>query len=350
MLGCYSFPMHVGVHHPDVPMGLPIPTVLEAMRAHAAGYRVTYAQGCPVLGGDDADIAAAAKEAATADVCVAVLGDQAGLFGGGTSGEGCDVVDLRLPGRQEELLEALIATGTPVVVVLLVGRPYDLSRQLPRLAGVLCGFFPGAEGGPALADILAGRVNPSGRLPVGFPSASAAQPGTYLSAPLGQRNEVSSVDPTPLFPFGHGLSYAPLTWSAIEQMSPSDWPTDGTCEIAVTLANETDRVSSEVVQVYLRDPIAEVVRPVQQLIGAARVDLAPGERARVTFRLHADLTSFTGRSGVRIVEPGRIDLRVGASSGDIRQVLELSLVGARREVGFDRALAPEIVVESPGDR
>ena len=95
----------------------------------------------------DEDIAAAVAAAARADVCVAVLGDEAGLFGNGTSGEGCDVADLRLPGRQEELLEALLATGTPVVVVLLVGRPYDLSRQADRLAGLVCGFFPGEEGG-----------------------------------------------------------------------------------------------------------------------------------------------------------------------------------------------------------
>ncbi len=350
MLGCYSFPMHVGVHHPDVAIGVDIPTVVEALRSHPAGYRVSYAQGCPVLGGDDAGIAGAAEQAATADVCIAVLGDQAGLFGGGTSGEGCDAADLRLPGRQEELLEALIATGTPVVLVLLVGRPYELSRQLSRLAAVVCGFFPGEEGGPALADILAGRINPSGRLPVGFPSAGATQPGTYLGARLGQRSGVSSIDPTPLFPFGHGLSYAPLTWSGVDRVSPVEWPVDGACEITVTLRNDTDRASSEVVQVYLHDPAAEVVRPVQQMIAAARTDLAPGEHARVTFVLHADLTSFTGRTGTRIVEPGRVDLRIGSSSADIREVVELSLVGVRREIGFDRTLAPGITVESWGPR
>ena len=115
-----------------------------------------------------------------------MLGDLAGLFGSGTSGEGCDATDLRLPGRQEELLEALLATGTPVVLVLLVGRPYELSRQVDRLAAVVCGFFPGEEGATALADVLSGRVNPSGRLPVSFPAAGANQPGTYLAAALGR--------------------------------------------------------------------------------------------------------------------------------------------------------------------
>ncbi len=345
MMGCYSFPMHVGVHHPGVPIGLDVTTVVDALRAHPDGYDVSYAEGCPVLGGDDAGIAAAVRAAEQADVCVAVLGDRAGLFGGGTSGEGCDASDLRLPGRQEELLEALIATGTPVVLVLLIGRPYELSRQLSRLAAVVCGFYPGVEGGPVLADVLAGRVNPSGRLPVGFPGAGASQPATYLGAPLTHKGGVSSVDPTPLFPFGHGLSYAPLTWSSVERVSPAAWPSDGTCEIAVVIANETDRIGGEVVQVYLHDPVAEVVRPVQQLVAAARVDLAPGERARVTLRLHADLTSFTGRAGGRIVDPGRVDLRIGASSVDIRDTVEMSLVGPRRQVGFDRVLAPEVTIE-----
>ena len=123
------------------------------------------APGCPVTGGSDDEIAQAAGVAAKADVCVAVLGDHASLFGGGTSGEGCDAVDLGLPGRQGELLEALLGTGTPVVLVLLVGRPYDLCSYAGRLAAAVCGFFPGEEGATAIADVLSGRVNPSGRLP-----------------------------------------------------------------------------------------------------------------------------------------------------------------------------------------
>ena len=282
MLGCYSFPMHVLVHHPGVEDGVEIRTVREVL---AETYDVSYALGCPVVGGEDEDIEAAAALAAAAEVCVVVLGDQAGLFGRGTSGEGCDVADLDLPGRQEELLEALLATGTPVVAVLLVGRPYDLSRQVDRLAGLVCGFFPGEEGAQAIADVLSGRVNPSGRLPVSFPGAGSTQPSTYLASPLGRRNEVSVVDPTPLFAFGHGLSYAGAPGARSPRRSGSTWETDGTCELVVQLANEADRDVSEVVQVYLHDRSASVVRPVQQLVGAARVDLAPGRSARVCFAL-----------------------------------------------------------------
>jgi beta-xylosidase len=345
MLGCYSFPLHVGVHHPDVPFGVEIPTMVDALRADPAGYDVVYADGCPVLGGSDEGIEVAARSAAEADVCIAVLGDRAGLFGAGTSGEGCDAADLRLPGRQEELLEALLATGTPVVLVLLVGRPYALSRQADRLAAVVCGFYPGEAGADALADVLSGRTNPSGRLPVGFPREEFNQPSAYLASSLAQRSDVSAVDPTPLYPFGHGLSYARATWVDVRLPSGPEWQTDGTCELEVTLRNDSERDTSEVVQVYLHDVTAEVVRPVQQLVGAVRVDLAAGEAARAWIGLHADLTSFAGRSGVRIVEPGAVELRVGASSTDVREVIALSLAGPLREVGFERRLEPDVRVE-----
>ncbi|WP_134739074.1 glycoside hydrolase family 3 N-terminal domain-containing protein [Nocardioides sp. 503] len=344
MQGCYAFPMHVLVHHPEVDDGLTIRTVREVL---AETYDLSYALGCPVLGGEDADLAEAAATAAAADVCVVVLGDQAGLFGRGTSGEGCDVPDLRLPGRQEELVEALLETGTPVVAVLLVGRPYDVSTIAPRLAGLVCGFFPGEEGAQAVADVLSGRVDPSGRLPVSFPDSGSTQPWTYLSPTLGQLTDVSSVDPTPLFPFGHGLSYASATWVSVAGTTGPRWDTDGVCEVEVELLNEADRVVSEVVQVYLHDVSASVVRPVQQLVAAARVDLEPGTRATVRFALHADLTSFTGRDLVRIVEPGPVELWVGASSADVRDVVALDLAGSSRQVGHDRVLEPEVTVVRP---
>ncbi len=343
LMGCYSFPMHVLVHYDGIEMGLEVATVREAL---ADTFDVTYARGCPVLGGSDEDIAEAVAAALDADVCVAVIGDQAGLFGNGTSGEGCDVATLDLPGRQEELLEALLATGTPVVAVLLVGRPYDLSRQAERLAGLVCGFFPGEEGAQAVADVLSGRVNPSGRLPVSFPGAGSTQPSTYLASPLGQRSEVSVVDPSALYPFGHGLSYAAATWGPVSVTSGERWDTDGSCEVVAELTNETERAVSEVVQVYLHDLSSSVVRPVQQLVGFARVTLDPGERRRVRFTLSADLTSFTGRDLVRIVEPGPVELWVGASSADVRSVLPLDLVGATRQVGAERVLEPTVAIEA----
>ena len=374
VFGCYSFPRHIGVHHPDLALGVESRTVLEALQADPAGYRISYAQGCPVPdtessvrlraeraaaeGGaapdavddealrelGDRQIAEAVAAAREAEVCVAVLGDVSGLFGNGTSGEGCDTSDLRLPGRQGELLEALLATGTPVVLVLLVGRPYELSRYADRLAAVVCGFLPGEEGANALADVLSGRVDPAGRLPIGFPAEGANQPSTYLASTLAQRSDVSTVDPTPLYPFGHGLSYNPAVWTDTVLPTGETWPTDGTLRLAVALRNDGESVTSEVVQVYLHDPQAEVARPVQQLIAAPRIDLEPGATRTVVIELPADATSYTGRAGRRIVEPGEVELWVGASSTDIRARLAAHLTGARREVGFDRAFQPEVSI------
>jgi beta-xylosidase len=350
MLGCYSFPRHVGIHHPDVPIGIEIRTVLDALNRDPAGYEVLYAPGCGVTDGDAEGIAQAADAARAADVCVAVLGDSSGLFGAGTSGEGCDAADLRLPGRQGELLDALLATGTPVVLVLVVGRPYELSRYADRLAAVVCAFLPGEEGADAIADVLAGRVNPAGRLPVGFPAEGAGQPSTYLGPPLAHRSEVSTVDPTPLYPFGHGLSYNPAVWAGVELRGDGHWPTDGTCRVAVTLRNEGATAASEVVQVYLHDLLAEVARPVQYLVAAPRVDLAPGETRTVLIDLHADAASYTGRAGRRIVEPGQVELWVGASSADIRARIPLRLDGAGREVGFERRFQPAVEIADGGGR
>ncbi|HUQ59908.1 glycoside hydrolase family 3 N-terminal domain-containing protein [Lentzea sp.] len=335
MMGCYSFPLHVGVHHPDVEMGIDVPTVLDALRED---HDVVFARGCPVLGGTDDEIAEAVEAARQADVCVVVLGDHAGLFGKGTSGEGCDASDLNLPGRQEELLEAVLGTGMPVVLVLLSGRPYDLSRQADRLAAVVAGFYPGQEGAAALAGVLGGRVNPSGRLPVSFPGSGSTQPSTYLSAKLGTRSEVSNVDPTPLYPFGHGLSYAPATWVTVGS-EEREWPSDGVCRVHVVLRNELEVATTEVVQIYLHDPVAEVARPVRLLVGAAKVDLEPGQTRTVTAELHADLTSYTGRAGRRLVDTGDVELHVGTSSANIHTALRLTLTGERREVGFDRVMS-----------
>jgi beta-xylosidase len=339
MMGCYSFPLHVGAHHPDVPMGIEVPTLLESLRK-GDSHEVTFARGCTVLGGDDDEMAAAIALAREADVCVAALGDLAGLFGRGTSGEGCDASDLRLPGRQEEFLNALLDTGTPVALVLFVGRPYDISRQVDRLAAVVCGFFPGEEGGPAVAGVLTGAVNPSGRLPVGFPGDGAPQPSSYLASPLARRNEVSNVDPTALFPFGHGLSYAPLGWADATCRTGATWATDGTCQVSLELTNEHDRAGTDVVQVYVHHPTAEVALPVQRLVAAARVDLAPGRTRTVTFTLHADLTSYTGRTGDRIVDAGDVELRIASSSAVTRSTVALRLTGPRRVVGPDRVLDP----------
>ncbi|MFD5833232.1 glycoside hydrolase family 3 N-terminal domain-containing protein [Streptomyces collinus] len=349
MLGCYSFPSHVLTHHPEVPAGIEIPTVLDALRSELPDAKVTFAQGCDVTDPDTGGFEEAIARAAEADVCVAVLGDRAGLFGRGTSGEGCDATDLGLPGVQGELLDALVATGVPVVLVLLTGRPYALGRWHGRLGAVVQAFFPGEEGGPAVAGVLSGRVNPSGRLPVSVPQVPGGQPWTYLQPPLGLAGEVSNLDPTPLYAFGHGRSYTAFAWEDCSATEPAELGTDGSHDVSVTVRNTGGHAGAEVVQLYLHDPVASVTRPDVRLIGYQRVELAPGEAARVTFRFHADLSSFTDRSGRRVVEPGALELRLAASSTDVRHTAHLTLTGPVRETGADRRLRCETEV-SPAPR
>ncbi|MEV7388476.1 MULTISPECIES: glycoside hydrolase family 3 N-terminal domain-containing protein [unclassified Streptomyces] len=337
MLGCYSFPSHVLTHHPEVDLGISIPTVLDSLRAELPDAKVTFAEGCDVSDPDTSGFEEAVARASEADVCVAVLGDRAGLFGRGTSGEGCDVTDLGLPGVQGDLLDALVSTGVPVVLVLLTGRPYALGRWHGRLRGVVQAFFPGEEGGPAVAGVLSGRVNPSGRLPVSVPSLPGGQPWTYLQPPLGLAGEVSNLDPTPLYPFGHGRSYTTFAWETVSG-SAAEIGTDGSYDVTVTVRNTGERAGAEVVQLYLHDPVASVTRPDVRLIGYQRVDLPPGESRRVTFHFHADLSAFTDREGVRVVEPGALELRVAASSADVRDTVALRLTGPVRRLGPDRVL------------
>jgi beta-xylosidase len=338
-LGCYSFPSHgVMRGHEELGLGVEVPTLLEGLRAELAGATVVHELGCPVQDEDRSGFEAAVAAARSADVCIAAVGDRPGLFGRGTSGEGCDAEDLSLPGVQDELLDALLETGTPLVLVVVSGRPYALGRYEGRLAAAVQAFIPGEEGGPALAGVLGGRVVPSGKLPVQVPRSAGAQPSTYLHPVLGGNSEgVSNLDPTPLFAFGHGLSYTRFGYDGFELSAP-EVPTDGELEVTCVVHNEGDRAGAEVVQLYLADPVAQVTRPVIQLAGFLRVALEPGERTRVTFTLHADRTAFTGLDLRRIVEPGEIQVMVGASSEDIRGRGAFRLTGETRVVGHDRVL------------
>ncbi|SDU93608.1 beta-glucosidase [Microlunatus sagamiharensis] len=350
-MGCYSFPNHVLPLYPDLDLGtgVAVPTALEALRSELEGVEVAYAQGCAVTGDDRSGLDAAVAAARDADVCVALVGDLAGLFGRGTSGEGCDAEDLRLPGLQGELLEALLGTGTPVVVVVVSGRPYALGAYADRAAALVQAFMPGEEGGPALAGVLGGRVDPSGRLPVQVPQGPGAQPGTYLQPVLGAvKSGASNLDPTPLFPFGHGRAYTSFALDEA-RASAAEIPTDGELTASVTVRNTGLRRGTEVVQLYLHDPVASVVRPVRQLAGFARVDLEPGASAEVVFTVHADLTSFTGRDLRRRVEPGEIEVQIGTSAGDLPFRLPVRLTGPVRSAGHDRRLVSTVEQHRPKD-
>ena len=344
-LGCYSYPNHVLPRYPDLGLGVDVPTLLVALRGELPDATITHEPGSHIKDDDRSGFAAAMDAARSADVCIAAVGDLAGMFGRGTSGEGCDAEELSLPGVQDDLVEALLATGTPIVLVVVSGRPYALGGYADHAAAIIQSFFPGEEGGAALARVLTGTVIPSGKLPVQVPRVRGGGPGTYLHPPLGGDSRgISEVDPTPLFPFGHGLSYTTFRYDDL-RLSASQIPSDGELDISCLVHNTGDRAAAEVVQLYLNDPVAQVARPVIQLAGFARVPLEPGQQASVTFRLHADRTSFTGVDLRRMVEPGRIDVLVGGSSQDVRLRSSFEITGEPRVVGHDRVLTTPVDVQ-----
>ncbi|MEU2549305.1 glycoside hydrolase family 3 N-terminal domain-containing protein [Streptomyces roseolus] len=337
VLGCYSFPVHVGGQHPDVPLGIELPTLHEALRAEFPTADIVVAPGTGIDDGATDGIPEAVALARDADLVIAALGDRAGLFGRGTSGEGCDAESLSLPGAQQQLLDALLDTGTPVISTLLAGRPYVLGRATHEAAALVQSFFPGESGTGAIASVLSGRTNPSGRLPVSVPRHPGAQPSTYLAARLGHASEVSSIDPAPAYGFGHGLTYTTFAWSGLTAEA-AETPTDGTFRLSFTVENTGDRAGTEVVQLYLHDPVASVVQPVQRLIGYARLDLAVGEKRLVAVDVPADLAAFTGRDGRRVVEPGELELRFATSSTAPRLTTRVTLTGPVRHVDHHRHL------------
>jgi beta-xylosidase len=343
-MGCYSYPNHVLPNHPGLGIGVEAQSFHAALLAELPQCSVTLSPGCPIREADRSGFDAAVAAARAADVVIAVVGDHAGMFGMGTSGEGCDAEDLTLPGVQHDLVERLLDSGTPVVLVVVSGRPYALGAYTGRAAAIVQAFMPGEEGGGAIAGVLSGRVNPGGRCPVQIPRTPGGGPGTYLQPPLGMTADgVSNLDSTPAFPFGHGLSYTSFAYSDLV-MGREAVPTDGAVDIAVTVTNTGERAGDEVVQLYLHDVQAQVTRPVRQLAGFARLALASGASQRVTFHLHADRTAFTGLDLRRVVEPGEIEVHVGRSVADTPCSARFTLTGPARVVGHDRALTTPVTL------
>jgi beta-glucosidase len=322
-------------------------TPLAGLRtALGDGVEILYARGCDVLGDDRSGFAAAAEAAGAAEVAVVVVAGKSGLHRPVTVGEGNDATKLELTGVQQELVEALAGTGTPLVVVVLSGRVHTLEHVAAR-ANALIQLFPaGEEGGSGLADVLTGRVSPSGRLPVSLPRSLGQVPAHYSyraggRVPMFFSDYVDSV-PTPLFPFGHGLSY---TSFAYQQLTIQATTTREPLAVSLVVRNTGDRAGDEVVQLYVQDQVASTARPDRMLIGFARVRLAPGQARAVKFTVHPSRLAFYDPQMRFVVEPGAFWFGVGASSGDIRaeQVVELS--GEVAEYRQREVVATTVVVE-----
>lgn len=321
----------------------PTVTVLEGIRrAVSPTTRVEVARGCAITGDDASGIEAAARLAAGCEVAVVVVGGRSGLVRGCTSGEANDRADLRLPGAQEELIRAVVATGTPTVVVLVNGRPLALTGFFELAPAILEAWLPGEEGGHAVADVLFGVVSPAGRLPVTLPRAVGQVPLYYNHKPSGARSQFhgdyADLSCQPLLPFGHGLAFTRFEYDEFALPERPVTPREP-IPISVRVTNVGDRDADEVVQLYVRDVVASVTRPVQQLAGFVRVAIPAGESRRIGFQLDPGQLAFYDTEMDYVIEPGVVEIMVGASSADIRQRGTIEIAGDLRRLK-PREVAP----------
>lgn len=351
LLSGYSFPVHLIISD-MVDNTAQVTTPLAALRSYLGEDNIRYAKGChiikerlagaPVFPGDSSgkpmqsspvslDISLiddAVNAARESEVVIACVGDLAGLFQSGTVGEGSDTDSLHLPGVQQQLLEALVATGKPVIVVMTGGRPYNLQGLESKVAAFMLAWAPGQEGGWAIADVLTGRAEPQGRLVVSVPKSAGAMP-FYYNHKLKSGGTPFAFHFGALYPFGYGLSWTTFDYGTPTLLS-ENVDIHGDVTLSVTVKNSGERSGSDVVQVYVRDNIASMVRPLQELKAFQRVDLAPGESATLTFMIPVDMLNFTSHQGQRIVEPGEFEFQIGRSSADIQGRVTVNVTGETR--------------------
>ncbi|HEY6223176.1 MAG TPA: glycoside hydrolase family 3 C-terminal domain-containing protein, partial [Gemmatimonadales bacterium] len=256
-----------------------------------------------------AAIGRATRLARGSDVAVIVAGIEEGEFR--------DRASLRLPGHQDELIRAVAATGTPCVVVLVGGGAITMSGWLDHVGAVLDVWYPGEAGGRAVAEVLLGTSNPGGRLPITFPISEGQLPLVYDHKPTGRGDDYVDLTGQPLFPFGYGLSYTSFAYSDLT-VEPAEIPATGRATVHCRVKNVGSRAGDEVVQLYVKDELASVTRPVLQLAGFQRVRLAPGEEREVAFVLGPEALRLLDRDLRWVVEPGVFRVLVGASSRDLR--------------------------------
>lgn len=328
-LGCYSFANHVMSQYPGSGLGISVPTIKDALADRFPDAEITQLAGVPVKVFDESGIAEAKAAVQDAELAIIVVGDRAGLFGEGTSGEGNDVADLRLPGAQQNLLDQCLETNTPCVVISVSGRPYYLGPNIDSAAAVLQAFMPGQEGGNAIVDVMVGKRSPSGRLPIQIPDTTFGQPSTYLEPKYGMPGlGMTPVDAIVKYPFGYGLSYTTFDYSDFE-VSNSSLAADQSFTISFTITNTGSQESSEVAQVYFEDPVASVARPVRQLVEFRKVNLMPGESKKLVFEIPATAFAYVGANYKRQLDEGRIDLFVGRSSQDVVFETQLHITKGR---------------------
>lgn len=318
-------------------------TVLQGIKdLLGSGTEVRYAKGCSISGKEKDGFAEAIEAAGKSDAVVFVMGGTSATLSGigwgddssdqvndpNTCGEGFDVTDLNPLGVQRELLQEICKTGKPVILLLVHGRPWSIAWEKQHVPAILEAWYPGEKGGTALARILFGEVNPSGRLTVSIPQSVGHVPVYYNYKPSGRgyyhspgtdekpgRDYVFS-SPAPLFPFGYGLSYTTFNYSDL-QLSKKKMGPKESIEVSLNVTNTGKREGKEVVQLYFRDVVSSVSIPVMQLIGFSKELLAPGETRRVTFRITPEALGLWNEEMQYVTEPGEFEVMAGCSAEKI---------------------------------
>jgi beta-glucosidase len=338
----------VGDYAPSVILQ-PMKTILDGIKGKVSPTtRVLYARGCAVNDQDRSGIAAAVDAARHAEVAVVVAGEQARREGNSnraspTDGEGYDVASLDLTGVQEDLVRAVAATGTPTVLVLINGRPLSVRWEAEHLPAIVEAWNPGEAGGEAVADVLFGDYNPSGRLAITIPRSVGQLPVYYDYKPSkaywigeGWTHHRGYVDMpgTPLYPFGYGLSYTQFQYSNL-RIDPPEIYSQGEAQVSVDVENTGKHAGVETVQLYLHERYAPVSTPVKQLRGFERVALEPGEKKTVTFRIGPEDLQLLDRNMHWVVVPGTFDIMIGKSSADIVLKGSLEVKGSGGLAGYE---------------
>ena len=309
-------------------------TLLEALKERAGNQlTLNYAKGCDLVTDDRSGFKEAVDVAKKSDVCIVVVGSASASlardYSNATCGEGFDLSDLTLTGVQEDLVEAIHATGKPVIVVLLSGKPLAMSWIKENIPGIVVQWYPGEQGGLALADMLLGKVNPSGKLNYSFPQSVGHLPCYYNYLPTdkgfyrspGSKNKPGKdyvfSSPKALWAFGHGLSYTDFEYLSATT-SKEDYACEDVIEVTIAIRNTGDYDGLEVPQVYVRDMVSSVVMPVQELKGFEKVLIKKGETKQVIIKIPVSELALYNKEMKKVVEPGAFELQIGRASDDIR--------------------------------
>jgi beta-glucosidase len=321
----------------------PTVTILEGLKAAMPGCEFLYAPGGTTDGGVE-DHSSALNDAIAAvtrsDIVIFCIATKSGLVKGCSSGEATDSATLNFSTGQRHLLIKAGALKKTMVVVAVSGRPLDLALESEIASACVHAWVPGPQGGKAIANILTGKTNPSGKLPVSLPRDAGQMPLFYNHKPSGMRSQFwgdyADMKAGPLFPFGHGLSYTEFSYGALQ--CDGRMRTDGKLHVSIPVTNAGKVAGTEIVQLYLRDHAGSVTRPVKELKGFARVGLEPGETRIVSYLLDSSALAFTGLDYKFSVEPGPIDVMIGASSADIKAKQTVDVEGPRRILKYTDVL------------